>query len=93
MSEDVAGLIGRHTAGSVEEWRWRPYGYWGRWLDYVIEAGHLDDGRWWVRRLPHPIGGPWRAQLYDTREEARAVAKAVQAAVEPELTAAGYRLL
>jgi len=92
--EDVAGLIGHHTApGSVEEWRWRPYGYWGSWLDYLIETGQLTDGRWWVRRLPHPIGGPWRAQLYPSRAEARAVALAVQAAAEPDLTAAGYRLL
>lgn len=79
--------------GSVEEWRWRPYGYWGRWLDYVVEAGQLDDGRWWVRRLPHHIGGPWRAEVYDSRADAFAVAAAVQAAVEPKLTALGYRLL
>lgn len=79
--------------GSVEEWRWRRHGIFGRWWDYVIEAGALDDGRWYVRRLEHDIGGPWRAQLYATREDARAVAIAVQAAVEQELTAAGYRLL
>lgn len=84
----------RHTVpGSVEVWRWRQYGIFGRWWDYVIEAGELDDGRWYVRQLPHDIGGPWRAQLYPTRADAFAVAIAVQAAVEPELTAAGYRLL
>jgi hypothetical protein len=92
--DDLAGLIVRHTVpGSVEVWRWRQYGKWGRWWDYVVEAGALEDGRWYVRRLDHDIGGPWRAELYATREDAYTVALAVQAAVEPELTAAGYRLL
>jgi len=79
--------------GTVEVWRWRPYEFFGRWLDYVVEAGQLDDGRWYVRRLEHDIGGPWRAGLYSGKDEAMAAAKAVQAEVEPELTAAGYRLL
>lgn len=78
---------------TVEVWRWRRHGFFGSWQDYVIEAGALDDGRWYVRRLPHPIGGPWRAHLYDSRDDALAVANAVQAAVEPALTEAGYRLL
>jgi hypothetical protein len=86
-------IVEHHVPGTVEEWRWRQYGIFGRWWDYVIEAGQIEDGRWYVRRLAHDIGGPWRAQLYMTREDAFAVATAVQAAVEPELTAAGYRLL
>jgi len=91
---DLALLIVEHQVpGTVEVWRWRPYGFFGRWLDYVVEAGQLEDGRWYVRRLEHDIGGPWRAELYSGKAEAMAAAKAVQAAVEPELTAAGYRLL
>ena len=87
-------LIVEHCVpGSVEVWRWRQYGNFGRWWDYVIDAGELEDGRWYVRRLPHDIGGPWRAQLYTSRDDAFAVADAVQAAVAPALTAAGYRLL
>lgn len=87
-------LIQHHRVpGTVEVWRWRPRGFFGRWRDYVVEAGQLDDGRWYVRRLAHDIGGPWRAQLYSCRDDAMAVAKAVQGAVEPELAAAGYRLL
>lgn len=79
--------------GSVTEWRWRPTGFFGRWQDYVVEAGQLDDESWYVRRLPHDIGGPWRAELYQSRDDAVAAARAVQSAVEPALTAAGYRLL
>jgi len=91
---DLALLIVEHRVpGTVEEWRWRPFGFTGRWLDYVVDAGQLDDGRWYVRRLAHTIGGPWRAQDYSCRDDAMAVAKAVQAEVEPALTAAGYRLL
>ena len=79
--------------GTVEVWRWRPYGFFGRWQDYVVEAGALDDGRWYLRRLAHDIGGPWLAELHRCRDEAMAAAKAVQAEVAEVLTAAGYRLL
>ena len=80
-------------SGTVEVWRWRPTGFFGRWQDYVVEAGQIEDERWYVRRLAHDIGGPWKAELFDSRDEAMAAAKAMQAKVEPELTAAGYRLL
>jgi len=79
--------------GTVEVWRWRPVGYFGKWQDFVVESGGLDDGRWYVRALAHDLGGPWRAELFDSRDEAMAAAKAVQAKVEVALNAAGYRLL
>lgn len=94
MSGGLGLLIEEHRVpGSVIEWRWRPRGFFGKWQDYVIEVGALDDGHWYVRRLPHPIGGPWRAELYPSKDDAVAVATAVQAEVARALTAAGYRLL
>lgn len=81
-----------HTVpGSERRWWSRRHGEFGRIRDCVVGIGELDDGRWWVRRLPHPVTGPWRAELYGSEEEAEKVARAVMAEAEPMLLAADYR--
>jgi hypothetical protein len=92
VSENVGLLILDHEApGTRRVWRSRELGYFGRWRDCTVETGQLDDGRWWVRRTAHPVGGGFRAELYDSQQAAVEVARAVMAEIEPALIAAGWR--
>jgi hypothetical protein len=92
VSENVALLIEDHQVpGTRRTWRSREFGYFGRWRDCTVEVGQLDDGRWWVRRIAHPVGGEFRAELYNSERDAIAVARAVMAEIEPALIAAGWR--
>lgn len=92
MSERVTLVILDHTVpGSERRWWSRRRGTFGRIGDCVVSVGEVDDGRWWVRRIAHPITGPFRAELYAGEDEAMAVARAVMAEAEPLLIEGGYR--
>lgn len=84
-------IYDHQVPGTKRTWRARERGYFGRLRDCFVELGELDDGRWYVRRLAHPTGGPFRAELYGSEAEALAVARAVMAEAEPRLEAAGWR--
>jgi hypothetical protein len=92
VSENVARLIVDYEVpGTRRVWRSRELGYFGRWRACTVETGQLDDGRWWVRRIAHPVGGEFRAELYASERDAITVARAVMAEIEPALIAAGWR--
>jgi hypothetical protein len=85
-------LIHDHEVpGTRRTWLARELGYFGRWRACTVETGQLDDGRWWARQLEHPVGGEFRADLYDSERAAVEVARAVMADIEPALIAAGWR--
>jgi hypothetical protein len=92
MLHDVLAVIRDHAVpGGVLRWRSRPLGFFGRLGASEVTVGALADGRWYMRHLEHEISGPMSAGLYVSAAEATAAARAVMAAAEPHLVAAGYR--
>jgi hypothetical protein len=84
-------ILDHEAPGTRRLWRSREHGYFGRWRDCTVEAGQLDDGRWWVRRVAHPVVGEFWVELYDSERAALKMARAVMADIEPALIAAGWR--
>ena len=84
-------ILDHAVPGSERRWWSRRWGEFGSLRDCTVDIGEIDDGRWWVRRIAHPITGEFRAELYASEGEAVAVARAVMAAAEPLLLAEGYR--
>lgn len=66
-------------------------GLFGRLGASEVTVGALADGRWYMQHLEHEISGPMSAGLYASETEATVAARAVMAAAERHLVAAGYR--